>query len=660
MPRRIAWRSGCALLLAVSMSSVRAADSIDPPRDLTRLTLGELANIEVTTVSRRPERIGSAAAAVFVITNEDLRRLGIATLAEALRLAPGVQVSRINSNQWSVGIRGFASGLSRGLLILVDGRSTYTTLFAGTYWDVLDTLMEDVERIEVIRGPGGTLWGANAVNGVVNIITKSASATPGGYVEAVGTGEHGILGARWGSASGPASFRVYGKGSDRGAFFHPDGPDYDAWHTVQGGFRADVDASARDRLTLQGDIYQGRIGERTLVSSYTPPYGQTVDFGAPVSGGNVLARWDRTWSPDTALTVQAYFDRTLRTEAVFHDARSTGDLDIQYRFRAGSHDVVAGLEGRFSAGDTTGVETVVFTPESKTDRIFSIFAQDTISLFSDRLRLTLGAKVEHNDYSGTEVQPHVSLFAPLGTTQNVWASVSRSVRAPSRVDTELTITQYLAPGPVYYRLSGDAAFKPEEIVAYQVGYRIQPAESVSLDLSLFYNRYDDFESFERGTIGPAPPTPGLVFPVRYSNMLEGSGLGGELVLGFQVSKALRFQASYSRLALDLHTKPGSTDTGTAAYTQGSSPRELLTFRASADLPGRITFDAFLRGAGPLPAQSVPGYVTLDARLAWRAPKWIEIALLGRSLLQDHHLEFAAGPSSTEVPRGIAGELKVRW
>jgi iron complex outermembrane receptor protein len=646
-----------ALLLAAF--PLRAGDK-PTDRDLTRLSLAELANLEVTTVSRRPEKLGSAPAAVFVITNEDLRRLGIASLAEALRLAPGVQVSRINSNQWSVGIRGFASGLSRGLLILVDGRSTYTTLFAGTYWDVLDTLLEDVDRIEVIRGPGGTLWGANAVNGVVNIITRSSSKTRGGYLEAVGTGPHGILSGRWGGTAGEASFRFYAKGTDHGAFFHPDGHDYDAWHTAQGGFRADVDASGRDRLTLQGDIYQGRIGERTLVTSYEPPYGQTVDFGAPVSGGNVLARWDRTWSADTALTVQAFFDRTLRTEAVFHDARSTGDLDVQYRFRIGDHRIVSGLQGRTSTGDTTGVESVVFTPERKTDRIFGVFAQDTLSLLAGRLNLTLGAKVEHNDYSGTEVQPHVSLLANLGERQNLWAAVSRSVRAPSRVDTELSITQYLAPGPVFIRLTGDESFKAEEIVAYELGYRVRPVDSLSVDLSLFYNRYDDLESFERGTIGAAPPTPGLVLPVRYANMLEGSGAGGELVVAFQATKAFRIQASYSRLALDLRAKPGSTDVGTAAYTEGTSPRELLTFRGSLDLPAHLTFDAFLRGAGPLPAQQVPGYVTLDARLAWAAPRLAEIALVGRSLLQDHHVEFAGGPGSTEVPRSVFGEVKLRW
>jgi iron complex outermembrane receptor protein len=623
------------------------------------LTLAELANVEVTTVSRRPERIGSAAAAVFVITNEDLRRLGITTLAEALRLAPGVQVSRINSNQWSVGIRGFASGLSRALLILVDGRSTYTTLFAGTYWDVLDTLLEDVDRIEVIRGPGGTLWGANAVNGVVNIITKPASETRGGYASAVGTGPNGILGGRWGGRDGATSFRVYGSYADRGPSFHPDGDNYDAWRMAQGGFRAEVDASAHDRITLQGDLYQGSIGERTLVTSYEPPYRQTVHLGAPVSGGNALARWEHSDGPDTALAVQAYFDRTLRQEAVFADTRSTGDLDVQYRFRIAAHEVVAGLQGRVSTGDTTGVPSVVFTPEHKTDRILGVFAQDTISL-GDRVKFTAGLKIEHNDYSGTEIQPQLNLFAALSERQNVWASVSRAVRAPSRVDTELSITQYLAPGPVYYRLSGDESFRAEAILAYQVGYRIRPAEALSFDLSLFYNRYDHLESFERGAIGPAPPTPGLVFPVRYQNLLEGSGIGGELVVGVQVWKRFRVQASYSRLQLNLHASPGSTDVGTDAYTEGSSPREIVTLRGSLDLPGRVTLDAFLRGAGPLPAQQTPGYVTLDARLAWSPWRPLEVALVGKSLLQDHHLEFAGGPASSEVPRSVFGEVKLRW
>lgn len=658
MPRFASWWWGSAALL-LAASHGRAAET-EPHRDLTRLSLTELANVEVTTVSRRPEKVGSASAAVFVITGDDIRRLGITSLAEALRLAPGVQVSRINSNQWSVGIRGFASGLSRALLILVDGRSTYTPLFAGTYWDVLDTLLEDVDRIEVIRGPGGALWGANAVNGVINIITRRASETKGGYAEALGTGPRGILGLRWGDAVGSASFRVYGKFSDHGSFFHPDGDDYDAWHSAQGGFRADVDASTSDRVTVQGDAYQERIGERTPIALYAPPYTETVDFSAPVSGGNVLARWEHAWNPDTALSVQAYFDRTLRTEANFDDERSTGDLDVQQRVRLDGHEIVAGLEARVSAGDTHGVPSVVFTPDRKTDRIFGVFVQDTVPLFSDRVRLTAGVKLEHNDYSGAEVQPRVSLFGNLDERQNVWAAVSRAVRAPSRVDTELTITAFAAPGPVYYRLSGDESFKPEEIVAYEAGYRVRPVEALSFDLSLFYNRYDDLESFERGTIGPAPPTPGLVLPARYANMLEGSGVGGELVVAAQVSKAIRIQASYSRLDLDLRAKPGSTDVGTPAYTEGSSPRELLTLRGSLDLPERMTFDAFLRGSGPLPAQRVPGYVTLDARLAWAAPRLLEVALVGRSLLQDHHVEFAGGPGSAEVPRSVFGEVKLRW
>lgn len=658
MPRKSAWRVAIAALL-IGAFPARASQS-ETPRDLTRLSLAELAELEVTTVSRRPERVGSASAAVFVITNEDLRRLGIASLAEALRLAPGVQVSRINSNQWAVGIRGFASGLSRALLILVDGRSTYTTLFAGTYWDVLDTLIEDVERIEVIRGPGGALWGANAVNGVVNIITKRASETPGGYVEAVGTGKRGVLGFRLGGAAGPAAFRVYGKIADRGTFFHPDGNDYDAWHMAQGGFRVDIQASGRDTVKVQGDVYQGGVGERTLTTSYAPPFSETVNFSAPVSGGNALARWERTFGTDSALSVQAWFDRTLRTEAIFNESRSTGDVDLQHRFRIGGHEIVSGFEARFSAGETGGLPTVVFTPARKTDRIFSAFVQDTVALFSERVKLTAGVKLEHNDYSGLEVQPRLSLLSNLDETQSLWASVSRAVRAPSRVDTELSITQFLAPGPVFYRLTGDASFKPEEIVAYELGYRVRPTDALWLDLSLFYNQYDDLETFERGTIGPAPPTPGLVFPLRYQNMLEGSATGGELVAGYQVTKSFRIQASYSRLQLNLRSKPGSTDQGTGPYNEGSSPREIVTVRGSLDLPNHLTLDAFLRGAGPLPAQAVPGYVTLDARLAWAAPRFVELALVGRGLLQEHHLEFAGGPGSTEVPRSLFGEVKLRW
>jgi iron complex outermembrane recepter protein len=648
--------SGQAAPLAADASAAAA-----PPRPgLTELTLDQLAAIEVTTVARTPETRARAAAAVFVITQQDIRRAGATTLAEALRLAPGVQVSRINSNQWAIGIRGFASRLARSVLVLVDGRSVYTPLFAGTYWEVQDVLLEDVERIEVIRGPGGTLWGANAANGVINIVTRSARETHGTFLDGgAGNEERGFAGARWGGGLGAhADVRVYAKYFDRGASFHPDGSAPDRWHMAQGGFRLDGEHGP-SAFTLQGDVYGGRAGEQVALTAYDPPFSRSVDGDADLGGGNLRARWQRTLAAGAELSAQAYYDHTHRAEPTFGEDRDTGDVDVQYRRPEGRHQILAGLGSRVSRGASTGVPTVFFQPATQTDDIFSAFAQDRFEIAPDRLALTVGVKAERNSYSGLEIQPSGRLLWMPRPHQSVWAAVSRAVRTPSRVDRDVDITVSLdAVRPVFTRVLGSPDFHAERAVVYEAGYRAQIGERVLFDVAAFHNEYKNLlslepeDSFAEGGPGGAR----LIVPLRIANGVRGHVNGGEAAADLRLSEALALHGSYSLLNVVLGTAAGSLDRTTVASTEGSAPRHRVLLRSSLTL-GSVQLDAAWRYVSALPAQSVPAYSTANARAAWRPWPPVEIAVVGRDLLQRHHAEFGGG---AEIERSVFGEVAWRF
>ncbi len=437
----------CAVQLAVLSSFATnpcraqvSGSQPDPLHQLKQLSLEQLMNIEVTSVAKKEQKVGETAAAIFVITQEEIRRSGVTSIPEALRLAPGVTVSRIDGNSWAIGVRGFGSGLSRSVLVLIDGRSVYTPLFAGVYWDVQDTLLEDIDRIEVIRGPGGTIWGANAVNGVINIITKSATETQGLLATAGGGSEEKGFGSlRYGGKIGEDfSYRVHGKGFRRDGQFTPHLSDVDDWQMGQGGFRTDWSLSERDKLTFQGDIYKGYSGLRTQVSSFSAPFSTIVERDTDLSGMNLLGRWNRTLSETSNLALQIYYDRTFRREPTFQEERNTVDFDFQHRFKiAGRQELIWGLGYRFTKGDTESVPTLVISPRNRADNLFSAFLQDEIVLVEDLLRLTVGSKFEHNDYTGFEFQPSGRLLWTPAARHVLWASFSRAVRTPSRVDRDI-------------------------------------------------------------------------------------------------------------------------------------------------------------------------------------------------------------------------------
>ena len=647
--------------LALSLLPVSPALAADSQRDLTTMSLEELAQTKVTTVSKTEEPRFQTPAAVHVVTADDIQRSGATSIPEALRMVPGVHVARINSNQWGVGIRGFTSRLARAQLAILDGRTLYNPLFAGTYWEAQDTILEDVERIEVVRGPGGTLWGANAVNGIVNIVTKDTRDTHGGFVSAGGGNEErAFVRARYGGEiADRGSYRVYGKYFRRDAAFHATTNGYDDWHMAQGGFRTDWNLRGEDRLTVQGDAYSGRTGERAVLSFLTPPYLRTVDSEAPLSGGNVTARWAHLMN-GSALTVNTYYDRTNREEPSFRESRDTFELDLQHQFGLGeSHRLVWGLGYRLSDGRGRGSETVTFDPPARTDHIFSVFAHDEIAVVKDRLRVSAGTKLERNQYTGFELQPSARLLWTPGPRHAVWAAASRAVRTPSRVERDLALSAALSPTlPLFARIMGNDDFKSEKTWAYEAGYRVQAAERLSLEAAAFHNRYDDLTSLERDP--PFVESGRQILPYRFANLLRGRASGLEVTSLAHLSRRWWVSAEYSYLSLHLETAPGSTDTTSVTSSEGSSPRHMVRARSSWSLPRHVDLDVGFRWIDRLPAQRVPAYAEADARVAWQVAPRLEIAVVGQNLLHAHHPEFGGSPDLAEIERSVYGEARWRW
>jgi iron complex outermembrane receptor protein len=636
-----------------------AAVAAQGPSPLTKLSLEELANLRVSVVARRPQRQWDTPAATAVVSGEEILRSGVTSFPEALRLTPGVQVARANSNRWAIGVRGFTSTLSRSLLVLIDGRSVYTPLFAGVYWEQQHVLLADVDRIEVVRGPGGTLWGANAVNGVVNLVTRSAHDTRGLHVEAGGGNvERAFGGIRHGGRLGAdADYRVYGKYFRRSNERHVDGADFDDWSLGQGGFRVDARRGSRDELTLQGDLYDGRAGQRRPVASFTPPYRRVVDADGDVSGGNLLGRWRRRSDDGRALSAQVWYDRTDRTEAYLDESRDTFDVELQHDLELAGSRMAFGLGYRVTSDSTSGVPTPFFDPEDRTDHLFSTFAQGERPLAGERLVLTLGAKLEHNDYSGFEVQPSARLLWSPSPRQRAWLAASRAVRTPSRADTDQVQTVFLqAQGPTFLRASGDKQFESETALVFEAGYRLHPLDRLSLETAVFYDRYGGLLGGRVGTLfaEPVPPPPHLVLPVLFGNLLEAETWGSEVSFDARPLPAWRLHGGYSFLRMDVRPEralPGIT----ADNSERASPRHQLFVRSAHDLPGRATADLFFRHVSGLPAQNVPAYSSLDARLAWRPAPALELAVVGQNLLQPHHKEWTA----VEIRRGFYAQVAWR-
>jgi iron complex outermembrane receptor protein len=658
--------------MAVLVSAVLGeAQQPDPSAQgrLKGLSLEELGNIEVTTVSKGPVKLSQTAAAIYVITQEDIRRSGVRSLPEALRLAPGVEVAQIDGVKWAVGIRGFESRLSRAVLVLIDGRSVYDPLFHGVYWEVQDTLLEDIDRIEVIRGPGGTIWGANAVNGVINIITKSARDTHGTLVSAgAGNLTQGFADFRTGGGNDAGfNYRFYAKGVDTGAEYHSNNSLFDEWRRVQGGFRTDWDINPRDTLTIQGDLYDGVAGESVNVTSISPPALTTVNKNARLSGGNVLGRWRRLMSGTSDLQVQAYYDRVNRLQANQAEYRDTFDLDLVDHLAIWNHqDFIWGLEVRESVGRLPAiVPTYVFAPSERVDQLYTAYAQDTLPLITDKLSFTAGAKLLHSSFVGFDVEPSARLLWTPTARRTLWAAVTRAVRTPSDNEDTLQNTTLVSTAPVEYSITrGNRNFASETLLGYEAGYRSLITKAFSIDIAAYYNEYKHLQSVEPGTpfTEEIAGISALVYPYLDGNGVKGRTAGLEIAPDWKPKTWWRLQGSYSLLRMDMTTVAGSSDTTTVRSLEGSSPRNQVKIQSYFDLPRNLEFSGAWRYISALPYYVVGGYQTLDARISWRPARLqhVEFALTGQNLAQPRHFEYGGDPGPlVGIRRNVFASLTFR-
>jgi len=664
---------GLLVLLLSRYPLVKAQDQqalTATSNQLKSLTLEQLSEIQVTTPSKEPEKAFQTPAAIYVITSEDIRRSGVTSVPEVLRLAPGVEVSRIDSDKWAIGIRGFGSRLSRSVLVMIDGRTVYTPLFAGTYWEVEDTMLEDIDRIEVIRGPGGTIWGPNAVDGVINIITKPPTETHGTLASAGGGNvDQGFAAFRYGGGNDRGlDYRFYGKGYTYGPGYHPNGRNYDDWRGAQAGFRIQWSPSARDTFTLQGDAYHILAGESVSATTYAAPYQRIVDANADLSGGNVMGVWQRTLDNGGDLLLQVYYDRTNRWEPNLADYRNTFDVDFVQHLPAGARNRITwGLGARAShADDPVVVSGLQFLPYDRTDQLYTAFLQDEFSLVENRLALVAGTKLLRTNFTGFEFEPSVRLLYTPSDKETLWAAFTHAVRTPSDAEENfylLGFTGSVVNGiPLLARFNANPNFAPELMNGWELGYRRILGKSISLDIAGFYNHYHDL--FDEELTGPVfleddPPPEHFLLPAQFGNGLYGYTKGIEVAPEWRPVERWRLRAAYSFLHMNIGKLPHSADLGTAPGIVGSSPQHEAWVQSSLDLTRKLQLDLTFRYVSALPGQAVPAYSTGDARFGWRLLPYLDLSLVGTNLFQPDHFEFGGDPEGlVGIRRSVY--LKLTW
>lgn len=667
------------ILIAALLRSafVFAADpkTSQHPSDFTELSLEELMNIKVVSVTRKSEKLSESPAAVFVITGEEIRRSGATSIPEALRLAPGIEVGRINAHTWAITSRGFNDEFANKLLVMIDGRTIYTPLFSGVFWDVQDANLDDIDRIEVIRGPGATSWGANAVNGVINIITKNAKETTGALITAGGgSEERGFGSIRYGAKGGRNFYyRAYAKYFNRSDFPLPDGTDAgDNWYSVRGGFRFDWDRTKNDSFSFESHPYGGRVNQTYLTPVLTSPFVQSISDKVDVAGGNLLGHWTHKFSDVSNLKLQMFYDKASRQGTIFKEDRDIFDIDFQHRFPLGErHDIIWGSGYRVTSDNLGNSFTISFNPDREVINLFSAFIQDEVTLIRKRLNLTVGSKLEHNDYTGYEIQPSAQIVVTPHERHQIWASISRAARTPSRAEEDVRINQKTVPPGALFAGSqtgvisffGNKNMKSEELVAYEAGYRVQPCDRMTFDAAVFYNVYSNLRSLEmRTSFLETSPTPAhIVVPFVVANQLNGHTYGGELAARFQILSWWRLQALYSNLQILLNTNRGSTDT-TSETAENSSPTHQVSFRSLMDFTDRIELDCVLRYVNSVPGLGINSYIVSDVHIGWKLTKNIELSLVGQNLPVNHHPEFNSSfiaRPAIEVPYSVYGKIAYR-
>jgi iron complex outermembrane receptor protein len=658
---RRAMACAAAIVMATCLSvNLHAQDITDlqglPIDDILQADIEQLMRIHVTTAAGVKQEWFTTPAAMYVITGEDMRRTGHRTLADALRLVPGVFVGQSNAHAWTIGMRGFSGGLANKTLVLIDGRAVYDPLFGGTFWDAQDTLLEDIDRIEVIRGPGSTLWGANAVNGVINIITKSAKDTQGLFLRGGGGTEENYFGAaRYGGKLGEhAWYRVWGKYFNRDHFETITGASaHDDWDNLHGGFRLDFEGDSDTFFTLQSEAYSiNRFGQ---VSNVPVPFqhlmfSQIIDDGW-ASGGNVLFRVGQETANDSGWTLQTYYDRTnRRTGAGFRVFRDTADLDFRHHFMATDHhELVWGLGFRFSTDDTDPAPNIVYSPASRDLYTYSAFIQDTITLEPERWFFMIGSKFEHNSFTGFEFQPSARIWWTPNERNTLWAAVSRPVRVPSRTEQDATLTLGIADTGVLSGGPASGIFVPldvlpnpnadsEELFAYEVGYRRQFTEDLTFDVAGFYNDYSRLLF--------VPPT---VFGV-WNNNGWGETYGAEVVATWRPSEHWRLEGSYSYVDVQIHGPILQSD-------EGDAPHHMIKARSYLDITDSLEFNGALYYIDNRPTSMSQAYARLDLGFTWRPNHNLELAVWGQNLLDPSHRETSP---TIEVERAFIFSATLRY
>lgn len=658
---------GTLLLLCgtvLSTAALAAAPATDLPIELT---LEELVNIQVTSVSKRATDLSQSPAAISVITAEEIQRSGLGSLPETLRLAPGLTVARINSNEWAISSRGFNNQYASKLLVLVDGRSIYSPMFGGVYWNAQDIMLENIDRIEVIRGPGAVLWGANAVNGVINIISKTAKETQGGLLTAVyGTEEQPSISVRYGGQlQDDLHYRVYAKHSNRQGYVdNANGDAPDDWDTTRGGIRLDWEPSEMDTLTFQGEYYEATVGEYFERVRLEPPFLEGEVLHHDNHGGHLLGRWTHNVSDTSTLTLQTYYDRFRQGDGDVLERRDTFDLDLQHQFLLGqSHNIVWGGGFRYTSDQLPPSFYLTFTPREQTEHLYNLFIHDEITLIPERLALTLGSKIEHHDHTGFEVQPSARLLWSPTDQSALWASISRAVRTPARFDRGSRLNSAVSATesgmPLLVALVADSSAVSETLIAYELGYRIEPTSNISLDLAGYYNVYEDIFAYVQGPLvvesEPAPEH--LYLPLLYENIVSGESFGIEASADWRVTRQWRISASYTWAHMRL--RPDET-------SERANPRHQFQIRSYLDLSTQLQFNSALYYVGKIETTRdndyvpIDAYMRLDLGLSWSPVPNLTLEIWGQNLLDERHTEFGSFKTQTltEIPRGVRG--KITW
>lgn len=624
------WAAAQAGQAHAQARSPAQAQSLELHASLADLSLEELGSLAVTSVSGRPQSLRSAAASIYVITGEDIRRSAARSLPEALRLAPNLHVARINANHWAISARGFNTTIPNKLLVLVDGRTIYSTLFAGVFWDFHDVMLEDVERIEVISGPGGTLWGANAVNGVINVVTKPALATQGPLVSAMRSDSDGQAEARLGMRAGPGHLRLYAMHTDRAGTRDLAGNALaDETDRRQVGFRGDWDFGAQGRLTLQGDAFEGGPEASNNMAS-------------KISGGNLGGRYDSRMRDGSPWRVQLFLDRARRDDTnVFRNTSGTADLQFVHEpHRLGAHQWVWG--GGYKRGDDENQPSpfVAFVPAARTLHWWNVFAQDQVQL-DPRTELTVGLKAERNSYTGVEWLPTLRLARRHDAGGTSWGAVSRAVRAPSRIDRE-----FFFPGQAPFIIVGGSNFESEVANVFELGHRGSLGRRLNYDVTVFRHRYSGLRAG------------GDVLPTQVENRVEGWAQGLEAWTTWSALPQWRLSAGYTRLHKKLHFSGGTPSNADLSIANlGNDPQQQWKLRSRLDLGRQWAFDVDVRHVGRLPRPAIESYTAVDARLAWNLRPDLELSLVGQNLFDPDHAEFETATGS-QVPRQVW--LKLVW